>query len=167
MCKTSPAASSPLRGNVEKASSGLCKLSCETHSLNLKTHALFMSLSEIVLPLYPQYSGATTGSTFDALAADFTRRRWLPELRFVSHYHDKEVYITALADSIRACRSEHGTADKLPFSYHGVPRRYLEEGDPYHCEYLKTSHLVAQELGLTEADYLVTFQSRFGREEWL
>ena len=121
----------------------------------------------LVLPLYPQYSGATTGSTFDALAADFTERRWLPELRFVSHYHDDDAYIGALANSIRAYRSAHGTADKLLFSYHGVPRRYLEEGDPYHCECLKTSRLVAQELGLTEADYLVTFQSRFGREEWL
>ena len=121
----------------------------------------------LVLPLYPQYSGATTGSTFDALAADFTQRRWLPELRFVSHYHDNDAYISALADSIKVYQSAHGTADKLLFSYHGVPRRYLEEGDPYHCECLKTSRLVAQELGLTEADYLVTFQSRFGREEWL
>lgn len=121
----------------------------------------------LVLPLYPQYSGATTGSTFDALAADFTRRRWLPELRFVSHYHDHPAYITALADSIRAYREKHGVADKLLFSYHGVPRSYLDKGDPYHCECLKTSRLVAEELGLTEKDYLCTFQSRFGREEWL
>jgi ferrochelatase len=75
----------------------------------------------LILPLYPQYCGATTGSTFDALAADFTRRRWLPELRFVNHYHDDDAYINALADSIRAFRAEHGSADKLLFSYHGVP----------------------------------------------
>jgi ferrochelatase len=121
----------------------------------------------LVLPLYPQYSGATTGSTFDALAADFTRRRWIPELRFVSHYHDHAAYIRALADSIKTYRMEHGSADRLLFSYHGVPQSYLDEGDPYHCECLKTSRLVAEELGLQEADYQTTFQSRFGRQEWL
>jgi ferrochelatase len=121
----------------------------------------------LVLPLYPQYSGATTGSTFDALAADFTHRRWIPELRFVNHYHDHKTYISALADSIKAYRNEHGSADKLLFSYHGVPQSYLDEGDPYHCECLKTSRLVAEELGLQEADYQTTFQSRFGRQEWL
>ncbi len=121
----------------------------------------------VVLPLYPQYSASTTGSTFDALAADFTRRRWLPELRFVSHYHDHPAYIRAVARSIRAFREEHGSADRLLFSYHGIPRRYFDEGDPYHCECLKTSRLVAEELGLGEDDYLTTFQSRFGRQEWL
>ena len=121
----------------------------------------------VVLPLYPQYSGSTTGSTFDALAGDFTRRRWLPELRFVTHYHDHPAYIAALADSIRAYRAEHGSADKLMFSFHGVPQRYLDEGDPYHCECLKTARLVAEELGLEKPDYLATFQSRFGREPWL
>ena len=121
----------------------------------------------LVLPLYPQYSGATTGSTFDALAADFTCRRWLPELRFVSHYHDHKAYISALADSIRSYRKEHGVADQLLFSYHGVPQSYLDEGDPYHCECHKTSRLIAEELGLEETDYQTTFQSRFGRQEWL
>jgi ferrochelatase len=121
----------------------------------------------LVLPLYPQYCGATTGSTFDALAADFTRRRCLPELRFVNHYHDHSAYISALADSVRACRAEHGSADKLLFSYHGVPQRYADEGDPYHRECLATTRLVAAALGLNETDYLSTFQSRFGREAWL
>jgi len=121
----------------------------------------------LVLPLYPQYCGATTGSTFDALAADFTRRRWLPELRFVNHYHDYEAYINALADSIRVFRAEHGSADKLLFSYHGVPQRYADKGDPYHRECLATTRLVAAALGLNETDYLSTFQSRFGREAWL
>lgn len=121
----------------------------------------------LVLPLYPQYSGTTTGSTFDALAADFTLRRWIPELRFVNHYHDHKAYIAAIADSIRAYRAEHGSADTLLFSYHGIPQRYLDEGDPYHCECLKTSRLVAEELKLKETDYQTTFQSRFGRTEWL
>ena len=121
----------------------------------------------LVLPLYPQYSGATTGSTFDALAANFTRRRWLPELRMINHYHDHPAYISAIADSITAFRAQHGSADVLLFSYHGVPQRYLDEGDPYHCECLKTSRLVAAQLGLQEHEYKTTFQSRFGREEWL
>jgi ferrochelatase len=121
----------------------------------------------LVLPLYPQYSGPTTGSTFDALAADFRRRRWLPELRFMTHYHDHPAYIGALAESIRAHWHQRGAADKLLFSYHGEPQRYLTQGDPYHCQCHKTTRLVAERLGLGEADFLTTFQSRFGREEWL
>jgi len=121
----------------------------------------------VVLPLYPQYGGPTTGSTFDAVAADFTGRRWLPDLRFVAHYCDHPGYITAVADSIRQHWAQHGRADKLIFSYHGEPRRYLDEGDPYHCQCHKTTRVVAENLGLSESDYLTTFQSRFGREEWL
>jgi len=121
----------------------------------------------LVLPLYPQYSGATTGSTFDALAADFTRRRRVPELRFVSDYHDHPAYIGALADSVRSHRAEHGGADTLLFSYHGVPQRYVDAGDPYHRQCLATSRLVAGALGLPEEAYRVCFQSRFGREEWV
>ncbi len=120
-----------------------------------------------VLPLYPQYSASTTASTFDKLSEDFTRRRWLPDLRFVTHYHDHPAYVAAVADSIADHREEHGDADLLLFSYHGVPQRYLDEGDPYHCECLKTSRLVAERLGLPESAYRVVFQSRFGREEWL
>ena len=121
----------------------------------------------LVLPLYPQYSGATTASTFDALAADFSRRRWLPELRFVAQYHDHPAYIDAIADSIRTHRARHGAADTLLFSYHGEPRRYLDQGDPYHCQCHKTTRLVAAQLGLAESDYMTTFQSRFGKAEWL
>lgn len=121
----------------------------------------------IVLPLYPQYSGATTASTFDAIAADFHQRRWLPDLHFISHYHDHPRYIEALAQSIETFWASSGRADKLILSYHGVPKRYLLEGDPYHCECHKTSRLLAERLGLGESEYLTTFQSRFGREEWL
>jgi ferrochelatase len=121
----------------------------------------------LVLPLYPQYSGATNGSTFDAVAADFVKRRRLPDLRFISHYHDYTPYIDAVAESIQLYREANGSADKLLFSYHGVPLRYLKNGDPYHCECHKTSRLIAEKLGLAKDDYLVTFQSRFGREEWL
>lgn len=121
----------------------------------------------LVLPLYPQYSAATTASTFDALAEDFTQRRWLPDLRFVSHYHDYPPYIEALAKSVEAHWAEHGRTDKLMMSYHGVPLRYLQNGDPYHCECHKTSRLLATRLGLSDDAYMTTFQSRFGREEWL
>lgn len=121
----------------------------------------------LVLPLYPQYSGATSGSTFDAVTADFVRRRWVPELRFINHYHDHPAYIHALSESIRSFREEHGIADKLLLSYHGIPRRNVDEGDPYYGECETTSRLVAEELGLHEGDYLTTFQSRFGWQEWL
>lgn len=121
----------------------------------------------VVLPLYPQYSAATTASTFDAISADFVKRRWLPELRFISHYHDHPGYIAAVADSIKQYWAKQGQPDKLVLSYHGVPLRYLHEGDPYHCECHKTSRLIAEQLGLAKDQYITTFQSRFGREEWL
>ncbi len=121
----------------------------------------------LVMPLYPQYSGSTTASTFDAIAKDFTQRRWMPELRFVTSYQDFPPYIEALAHSIRAHWQEHGRAEKLLFSYHGVPQRYLHNGDPYHCQCHKTSRLLASALGLEEGAHLTTFQSRFGREPWL
>ena len=121
----------------------------------------------VVLPLYPQYSGSTTASIFDAIAADFIKRRWIPELRFINHYHDFAPFIKASAARIREHWEQYGRADKLLFSYHGIPLRYLHNGDPYHCECYKTSRLIAAELGLQEGEYLTTFQSRFGREEWL
>lgn len=121
----------------------------------------------ILLPLYPQYCASTSGSTFDALAQDFVKRRWLPDFRFVSHYHDNESYIACVAEKIQAHWKEHGRADKLVMSYHGIPKRYLKNGDPYHCECHKTSRLVAEKLGLSTDEYMTTFQSRFGREEWL
>ena len=95
------------------------------------------------------------------------RRRWLPELRFIRHYHDFPPYIEALAAHIRAHWQRHGRADKLLMSYHGIPVRYLKAGDPYHCECYKTSRLLAEALGLAEDEYMTTFQSRFGREPWL
>lgn len=121
----------------------------------------------VVLPLYPQYCASTTGSTFDALANDFTQRRWLPELRFINQYHDHQAYVECVANSIKEHWQTHGRADKLVFSYHGIPKRYLMNGDPYHCQCHKTTRLVAEHLGLAKHEYMTTFQSRFGREEWL
>ncbi len=121
----------------------------------------------LVLPLYPQYSATTTASTFDAVAAVLKTWRLQPELRFINHYHDHPGYIRALADSVRAYWAAHGEPERLMFSFHGLPKRYLLAGDPYHCESHKTARLVAEQLGLTDERWLLTFQSRFGREEWL
>lgn len=121
----------------------------------------------LVLPLYPQYSAATSASTFDAIAQDFTRRRWLPDFRFISHYPDYPPYIEAMAEHIENHWERNGRGDRLILSYHGIPKRYLLNGDPYHCECHTTSRLLAERLKLDNDDYMTTFQSRFGREEWL
>jgi len=121
----------------------------------------------VVVPLSPQYSASTTASTFDKISQDFTRRRWLPEFRFITHYHDYPPFIQAAAKRIERHWEAHGRTDRLIFSYHGVPLRYLKNGDPYHCECHKTSRLIAEYLGLDKTEYMTTFQSRFGREPWL
>jgi len=121
----------------------------------------------LVLPMYPQYSGSTTGSTFDAVTAELQRWRWVPELRFVGGYHDHELYIDALAASIRRAWDENHRGELLLMSFHGVPRRYLLKGDPYHCQCHATARLLAERLGLRDDQWKVVFQSRFGREPWL
>lgn len=120
----------------------------------------------IVLPLYPQYSCSTTASVFDRVTRELQRWRWVPELRFIGSYHDDAGYIHALADSIERHWRTH-QKHPLLFSFHGVPKRYLLAGDPYHCQCLKTARLVAQSLSLTEQEWSVSFQSQVGREEWL
>lgn len=121
----------------------------------------------VVLPLYPQYAGPTTGSTFDVVADELKHWRWVPELHFINSYHDHPLYIEALANSIRKHFTEHGKPQKLVLSYHGMPKRNLMLGDPYHCQCQKTTRLVVELLGLDEDDYVTTFQSRFGKAEWL
>ena len=121
----------------------------------------------LILPAYPQYSATTTASVFDAVytwAADVRR---LPEFRFLNHYHDVPGYIDALAASIQAHWQTHGQADKLVMSFHGVPERTLQLGDPYHCECYKTARLLAEKLALPKERYQLTFQSRFGKAKWL
>ena len=121
----------------------------------------------LVLPLYPQYSGATTGSVMDAVGSWSRRTRNLPELRTVVRYGDHEGYIAALARAVGDHWMAHGRGDRLVLSFHGMPRRTLLLGDPYHCECRKTARLLAERLALPQDDVLVTFQSRFGRAEWL
>lgn len=121
----------------------------------------------LLLPLFPHYSATSTGSTFDAVAAELSTWRRVPELRTVMGYHDEPGYLDAVAASIRDVWLAHGEPDKLLFSFHGIPLRYFEGGDPYHCLCHKTARLVAGRLGLAEERWEVAFQSRFGREEWL
>lgn len=121
----------------------------------------------VVLPLYPQYSGTTTASVFAAVTSALSKRRWVPELRFINHYHDASGYISALVASIHDFWDLNGRGDKILFSFHGVPTRTLTAGDPYHCQCQKTARLVAAALDLDDDAWQVSFQSRVGREPWL
>lgn len=121
----------------------------------------------VLLPLYPQYSGTTTGTVFEEVSRQLAKRRWVPELRFINHYHDAVGYVAALAASVRDFQDVHGRGDRLLMSFHGVPRRTLMSGDPYHCQCQKTARLVATALELEDERWHVSFQSRVGREEWL
>ncbi len=121
----------------------------------------------LILSAYPQYSGTTTASVFDAVAQWGLKSRHLPEFRFVNRYHDDPGYIEALAKRVRAHWMHHGQAEQLVMSFHGVPERTLDLGDPYHCECHKTARLLGDRLGLTKDRYKVTFQSRFGKAKWL
>lgn len=121
----------------------------------------------LVLPLYPQYSGSTTASTLDAVSAQLQRWRWTPDLHFISGYPQEPGYIGALAASIREHWEAHGRGQRLIMSFHGVPRRYLLSGDPYHCFCHATAQHLARALELAEGEWQVTFQSRFGKAEWL
>ncbi|MEC5217020.1 ferrochelatase [Actimicrobium sp. GrIS 1.19] len=121
----------------------------------------------LVVPAYPQYSATTTASIFDAVSTHYRKVRNIPELRFIKHYHDDAAYIHALKNSVLAHWQTHGRGEKLVLSFHGVPKRTLMLGDPYHCECYKTARLLAEQLGLAKDDLLVTFQSRFGKAEWL
>ncbi|MDX6014939.1 MAG: ferrochelatase [Shewanella indica] len=121
----------------------------------------------VVLPLYPQYAGPTTGSAFDAIAKELTQWRYLPSLHFIHTYHDNPLFIEALAESIEADFAQHGKPQKLVLSYHGMPERNLKLGDPYYCFCIKTSRLLAERLGLAEDDVISSFQSRFGKAKWL
>jgi len=121
----------------------------------------------LALPLYPQYAASSTGTALDAVFASLAQMRNQPALRTVKHYHDHPGYIAALAQSVNDYWMKNGRPDKLVLSFHGVPRFSLDKGDPYHCECQKTGRLLAEQLGLKPEQYALTFQSRFGRAEWL
>ena len=121
----------------------------------------------LVVPLYPQYSGTTTASVVDAVADWARQTRHVPELRFVHRFHDDPGYIRALTRVVHEHWQSHGRPDKLVISFHGVPQRTLTLGDPYHCECVKTARLLAERLALKEDEWVLSFQSRFGKAKWL
>ena len=126
----------------------------------------------LVFPLYPQYAASSTASALDAVWRILLKTRNVPAIRTIKHYHDHPAYIDALASSVREHWRTHnkpnfGGGEKLVMSFHGVPKAHLLNGDPYHCECHKTARLLAEALNLKNTDYLVAFQSRFGKQEWL
>lgn len=121
----------------------------------------------LVVPLYPQYAASTTASVFDAVGAFVRRVRDVPALRLVRGFHDHPGYIGALAARVREYWGASGRGDMLVMSFHGLPRRSVERGDPYEKECRETAALLASALGLSESQWRISFQSRFGAGEWL
>ncbi len=121
----------------------------------------------LVLPLYPQYSATTTAAAFDKFARVLRQRSAIPEVRTVNHYYQHPSYISALEGSVRRFWQQNGQSEYLLCSYHGIPQRYADNGDPYpvHCE--RTTALLNEKLNLPESSFGMSYQSIFGREEWL
>ena len=120
-----------------------------------------------IVPLYPQYSSTTTASVFDAVASELMQWRYIPELHFVSDYHQHSLYIDALAKSIEQAWADQGNGEILLMSFHGLPDMLTKKGDPYYYQCLKTAELIATKLKLKQAKWRVVFQSRFGKAKWL
>lgn len=121
----------------------------------------------VILPLFPQYSATSGGAVYDAVTKWSLKQRNLPNLTIVKDYFAHPLYIKALADSIRRFQAVHGKPEKLMFSFHGIPQPYADKGDPYPKRCKCTAAQVAQELGLTEDEWIISFQSRFGKQEWV
>ncbi|HEY5310112.1 MAG TPA: ferrochelatase, partial [Casimicrobiaceae bacterium] len=121
----------------------------------------------LVVPLYPQYAASTTASTLDAVAGHLASVRRVPGLRFIDTFHADSGYIKALARNVNEYWVKHGRPDRLVLSFHGLPRRTLDRGDPYHCLCQVTGRLLVKELGLTPDQFALSFQSRFGKAAWL
>src|ERR1700674_3000673 len=121
----------------------------------------------LLIPLYPQYAGSTTGSTEDALARALRKWRPAPEVKVVKDFHDHPAYVKAIAKSVNEYWMKHGRPDRLLMSFHGLPRAVVEEGDPYATQCRESARLIATELGWNDARTVVAFQSRFGAAEWV
>ncbi len=121
----------------------------------------------LVLPLFPQYCGATTGAVYDQVARELARWRWLPEVRLVADYHDHPGFTTALRDSVRAHWAQQGRTGHLLMSFHGIPEAYFDKGDPYFFKCHRTARQLADELLLKDGEWSVSFQSRLGPSKWL
>ena len=121
----------------------------------------------LIVPMYPQYASSSTGTVFDLVFRELQKMRSVPAVRTVRNFHDNYGYIKALANNINDYWMKNGRPEKLVMSFHGVPQYTLEKGDFYHCECHKTGRLLAQELGLSPEQYAISFQSRFGKAEWI
>lgn len=121
----------------------------------------------VVLPLFPQYSATSTGAVFDVASRWMQAQRNLPSLVLMKDYFDHPLYIEALAESVRRYQLLHGVPEKLLMSFHGIPQPYADRGDPYPERCHVTAQLLAQKLGLTSEQWAISFQSRFGRQEWV
>ncbi|MEI6896966.1 MAG: ferrochelatase [Psychromonas sp.] len=120
-----------------------------------------------IIPLYPQYSVSTSAPVFDQIANFIHKQIDFPSIYFKHDYHDHPLYIDALCQSIQKQWAEKGQSEKLILSFHGIPKRYVTKGDPYQFQCERTAELVIKQLGLNESQYLLAYQSRFGREQWL
>ena len=121
----------------------------------------------VMLPVFPQYSATSTGAVYDAITKWSLKQRNLPNITIVKDYFAHPLYIKALADSIRRFQAVHGKPEKLMFSFHGIPQPYMDKGDPYPRRCKCTAAQVAQELGLGPNEWIISFQSRFGKQEWV
>jgi len=121
----------------------------------------------IILPLFPQYSATTTAAVFDATAQFYAKQVHLPSLEFISNYSCDPLYIQALKNSVTTYWQQHGKPDKLVMSFHGIPKRYVEQGDPYTRQCENTAKALAKALQLTTDQWILTYQSRFGYAEWV
>ena len=123
--------------------------------------------SFVVLPLFPQYSATSTAAAFDKIFKLMLDTRNVPQLQLIKDYHDHPLYIEALAQSVERYWQAHGRADKLLMSFHGIPKPYADKGDPYPEQCRTTAVLLADRLGLASDAWAISFQSRFGAQEWL
>ncbi len=175
---------SPLLSISKKQVEGIQKLLDEQHSGKVKVElamrygnpSIESGLEQlraanarriVILPLYPQYSAATTASTFDAVTDQLKQWRWVPELRMVNHYYEDEAYIDAIANSIKLHWQENGQPEKLVLSYHGMPQHYIDAGDPYYAECNQTTKRIIEKLDINDDKWITTFQSRVGPRKWL
>ena len=164
--------SKKLTEKLKKSVGDSCEVELAMRYGNPSMESALMSLKNkncrklIVIPMFPQYSGTTTGSIFDEVARVLSKWRWVPSLSFVNSYHDQPEYIDALADSL-SNHIKNNSPQKIIFTYHGIPKRNFDLGDPYQCYCQKTTRLVAEKLNLEDDTYITTFQSRFGPAEWL
>jgi ferrochelatase len=164
--------SKKLTEKLKKSVGDSCEVELAMRYGNPSMESALMSLKNkncrklIIIPMFPQYSGTTTGSIFDEVARVLSKWRWVPSLSFVNSYHDHPEYINALADSL-SNHIKNNSPQKIIFTYHGIPKRNFDLGDPYQCYCQKTTRLVAEKLNLEDDTYITTFQSRFGPAEWL